>query len=122
MDSNKQKAQEGETLACESIQKQGYTILKRNYHFGHGEIDIIADDHGTTVFIEVKTRSSQWYGAPEYSITFSKQKQLRHIAQGYFFEKQISDMPCRFDVITIEYQNNLPVINHIQNAFTFYDR
>lgn len=120
MNSTVQKAKEGENLACVHIQEKGYTIIERNYHFGHGEIDIIADDHGTLVFVEVKTRTSQFYGAPEYSITPSKQKQLRRVAQGYFYEKNISEMACRFDVITIEYHQKEPAINHIINAFTFY--
>lgn len=122
MDDKIQKAREGEEIACTYLSEQGYRIIERNYRVGHGEIDIIADDHGMFVFIEVKTRLSQSYGPPEYSITPGKQKQLRRVAQGYFYQNEIVEMPCRFDVVTIEFQNRTPRINHIQNAFTFYDR
>lgn len=116
------KARAGEQAAAEFLERSGYTILERNYRHGHGEIDVIANDAGMLVFVEVKTRLSATYGPPEYSITYGKQKQLRRVAQGYFFEKQIAEAACRFDVITVEFDGDTPLINHIPNAFTFYDR
>ena len=112
----------GEQLACDFLKTKGYEILERNYRYGHGELDIIAKDGEMLVFVEVKTRQSQNYGPPEYSLTYGKQKQLRHIAEGYFYEHNIAEHACRFDVVTIEFLNNTHQINHIEHAFTFYDR
>lgn len=117
-----EKARRGEEAAQEYLEGLGWTIREHNYHFGRGEIDLIGDDGDTLVFVEVKTRTSQMYGPPEYAITWGKQKQLRRVAEGYLYERRITDTPCRFDVITVEFRNGRPELNHVRNAFTFYDR
>jgi putative endonuclease len=117
MNTNWEKANEGEDLAAGFLLKKGFTILERNYHFGHGELDMIARDGETLVFVEVKTRKSASYGPAEYSITYGKQKQLYHIAQGYMFERKIENVPCRFDVVIVEFERGRPVFKHYENAF-----
>jgi putative endonuclease len=120
MNSNWTKASEGEELAAQYLSGLGFSIVERNYHFGHGEIDIIARDKDYLVFVEVKTRTNASFGAPEYSITRSKQQQLIHVAKGYLFENQIDNVSCRFDVIIVE-QLTKTEIRHIPNAFSeFY--
>ncbi|GJQ61682.1 MAG: UPF0102 protein [Melioribacteraceae bacterium] len=108
----------GESLATSILYDKGYEIVDKNYRFGHGEIDIIATKNDVLVFIEVKTRSNTMYGEPEEAITYSKQKQLRKIANAYLHEKKIINKDCRFDVIAILLEKgNDPLINHIENAF-----
>ena len=117
---NKHLAVKGEELAARFLANKGYEIVERNYRYGHGEIDIIAIDPDSkyTVFVEVKTRQNLEFGEPEYSITRSKQKQIKKIAKLYIFDKEIKELDCRFDVFAILFENpNKPVINHYENAF-----
>lgn len=108
----------GEDLAASVLIKKGYEIIERNYHYGHGEIDIIAKFKETIVFVEVKTRKNLEFGSPELAVTKSKQKQIRRIAEAYLYEKNIADTLCRIDVIAVLFQRGEnPKINHIENAF-----
>lgn len=121
MDGNKSKkatGSKGEQIACEFLAKLGYKIIERNYHFGHGEIDVIAKDGEIIVFVEVKYRKSLEYGIPETAITKGKQKQIRKIAEAYIYERDIKDTSCRIDVVAIlQLPNQKPEINHYINAF-----
>jgi putative endonuclease len=116
---NKRKTgSKGEDIACEFISSIGYEIVERNYQFGHGEIDIIAKDGVTLVFIEVKYRMNLEFGPPELSITKGKQNQIRKTASAYLWENNIKDQLSRIDVIAIlQLDNQKPEINHIINAF-----
>jgi putative endonuclease len=96
----------GEDYACDLLVESNFTIIERNYHYGHGEIDIIAMDGETLVFVEVKTRKNLEFGDPIQGVTKSKQKQVRKIAEGYLVEKKILDVNCRFDVIGILLQGS----------------
>lgn len=110
----------GEDLAAEFLTGKGYEIIERNYRYGKGEIDIIAMDNERTqlVFVEVKSRHNLDYGYPEEQISKGKQKQIRKIAEAYFYEKEIEGVDCRIDVVAILFQGNkAPYINHIENAF-----
>ena len=83
-----------------------------------GEIDIIAQEGDTLVFVEVKTRKSTRFSQPEDSITPSKRKQLRRVAQGYLLRNRIQDVECRFDVLSLTYDELEGYrINHIKDAF-----
>lgn len=114
---NTNKGKKGEDIAVEFLRKQGFDIIKRNFHFGrNGEIDIIGEQKGVLVFIEVKMRSSDTYGDPLLSINFAKQKSLRKAAEGYLYINKIFDKECRFDVITIDVSSSIPKIDHIINA------
>lgn len=108
----------GEDIAEQFLIEKGYEIIKRNFRFGKGEIDIIAKDDDYIVFVEVKSRKNYNYGEPEYAITKSKQRQLKRMAESYFYVNGIQEQLCRFDVITIvgEKEDELK-INHIINAF-----
>jgi putative endonuclease len=118
MDNKYQSGDFGERLASEFLTNLGYEIIKRNYHFGHGEIDIIAKDRETLVFVEVKYRKTLGFGHPETAISKSKQKQIKKNAEGYLYENQIKDQNCRIDVIAILHlKDSEPQINHIINAF-----
>ncbi|MGK9368681.1 YraN family protein [Melioribacter sp. Ez-97] len=108
----------GEEIACNYLINKGMTVIDRNYHYGHGEIDIICKDNDTIVFVEVKYRKSLKYGEPEFAITKNKQRQIRKIAEAYLYEKKITDQPCRIDVITIVHEaGKEPALTHYRDAF-----
>lgn len=108
----------GESLAASVLTEKGYKIIEKNYHYGHGEIDIIAEDNGILVFVEVKTRKNINYGEPEEAVTRLKQQQIIKIAGAYLYEKGLIEVDCRFDVIAILIADDkVPMINHITNAF-----
>lgn len=108
----------GEDYACDLLIESNFTIIERNYHFGHGEIDIIAMDGEVLVFIEVKARKNLEFGDPIQGVTKNKQRQIRKIAEGYLMEKKISDVDCRFDVVGVLLRGNeAPKMNRIENAF-----
>ncbi len=118
--SSKEIGEEGEKLAVDLLKSKQFEIIKQNYRFGKGEIDVIAKDprDGFLVFVEVKTRQNLEYGEPEYAVTQSKIKQIKKIAEMYLYEKEIDEIECRFDVIAILFRQDLPpLINHIENAF-----
>lgn len=110
----------GEELAVKFLQQNGYEIVEQNYRFGHGEIDIVAKDKNTLVFVEVKYRNNLEFGPPVLAVTKTKQKQVRKIAEMYINEKekQVKFEDARIDVIAIlKLPNHEPKINHIINAF-----
>ena len=114
----KEFGKKGEDLACKLLEEKGYEILKRNWRFSHGEIDIVAKDNDILVFIEVKTRSNLEFGPPELAVTKSKQNQIRKMASAYLYINEIKDTDCRIDVVAILFQDSGdPIINHIENAF-----
>ena len=110
----------GEHLAVKFLKKKGYKILQRNYRCRIGEIDIVCYDHGTIVFVEVKTRRSDKYGQPEISVTEAKKRQIIKIASHYVAEKKIEGIDLRFDAVSIFYSPNEkhPTITLFTNAFT----
>lgn len=113
----RQRGTVGEDAAVDYLVKKGYRILERNFRFDRGEIDIVADDRGTLVFVEVKTRHSKSFGEPEDAVTPKKRLQLRKVAKGYLYAQHIESKQCRFDVVAIEYQGGDVTIRHIENAF-----
>ncbi|MCX7798136.1 MAG: YraN family protein [Melioribacter sp.] len=118
MINKRKRGKEGEELACKYLTELGYKILKKNYQLNHGEIDIIAEDGDTLVFVEVKYRKSIEYGHPEDSITKRKQKQIKKTAEAYIYKNNITNQSCRIDVISILHlPDKEPEIIHYKNAF-----
>jgi putative endonuclease len=107
----------GEQRAAEFLENLGYTILDRNFHYGHGEIDLIADNKGTLVFVEVKTQKSETMGEAFTWVTRKKQRQIGRVALAYLTQNQIVDRDCRFDVIAVAKDLDGVKIQHIVNAF-----
>lgn len=109
---------EGEDIAVKYLTEKGFEIIERNYHYSHGEIDIIANDKQQLVFVEVKTRFNLDYGEPEYAINLKKIKQIKKMAELYLFDKEIEEVDCRFDVVAIILgDSSNPMIKHYENAF-----
>jgi putative endonuclease len=94
----------GEEIACRRLRERGYEIVARGFRWSRGEIDIVARDGGTLVFVEVKTRADESHGRPEEAVTPGKQRQLRRIAQAYLVAHPAPGVDCRFDVIAILYR------------------
>jgi putative endonuclease len=111
------RGKSGEDLAARFLAENGFTILARNYRFERAEIDIVAEEEEELVFIEVKTRRSRSYGAPEEAVTEEKQEQIRAAAEGYLYQQGVDNRPCRFDVVAIELRNGTTEIRHLRNAF-----
>jgi putative endonuclease len=118
LDNTRARGTAAEDIAAEYLAAQGMVILRRNFHFGRtGEMDIIAQDGETLVFVEVKARRTDTYGSPEEAITPAKQRSLRRVAEGYLYVNGIENRECRFDVIAIRYENDEPQVRHLVNAF-----
>lgn len=112
---------EGEDLAEKLLRTKNYSIIDRNYRYGKtGEIDIIAEDTETQqlVFVEVKSRKNLEFGDPVFAITKNKMAQLKKIAVAYLYDKEIKEIDCRFDVVTVLFRGKIkPEIKHYVNAF-----
>ena len=107
----------GESIAVRFLRKKGYRILEQNYRTRLGEIDIIARDRNTLVFVEVKARNSNRYGHPKSSITPQKQRKISMVALQYLKITDQMRSKARFDVITISSTHTSPKVELIQNAF-----
>lgn len=103
----------GENRAVKFIKKAGLKVLERNYRTRTGEIDIIAKDGDEIVFVEVKTRSGDGYGAPAEAVDAFKQKKYAAVASEYLRSEELFDCPCRFDVVEV----GKTYVNHIKDAF-----
>lgn len=111
----------GEDRACAFLMSQGFSVIDRNYRSRFGEIDIIANDCGCLVFVEVKTRKNKSFGFASEYVTASKRKKIILTAEAFI--GNVEYPPIRFDVVEVyycEYGNNLYLknINHIKNAFS----
>ena len=99
------------------MMSHGCRILERNYRMKYGEIDIIAEDYGTIVFVEVKTRRSISYGTPAQAVNYRKQNKIIQMAQIYLRQRRIENRPCRFDVIEVYAVRGDWQVHHIKGAF-----
>jgi len=113
----KDKGKTGEDIAVKFLSRKGYKILKRNYRYGHGEIDIIAMYKDVLIFVEVRVKFSDKFGSPEDSVTIKKREQLKKIASAFIQMNEVNFSECRFDVIGITFKDGKFNINHIENAF-----
>ena len=108
--------QRGEIIAQSFLKDKGYKILHVNWRIRRLEIDIIAMDGETLVFVEVKTRQTLLFGEPENAVNYKKQKSLIHAANAYVVRNRIEN-DARFDIISIIIERNSTVINHFPDAF-----
>jgi putative endonuclease len=92
---------EGERAAAEFLEARGYRILDRNYRTKLGEIDLVAEEGRTLVFVEVKVRLNDRFGGPAAAITPAKQARIARLAQQYVVSRRLGERPCRFDVVLI---------------------
>jgi len=113
----KELGKKGEEVAFRFLKKNGYRIIERNYVCKMGEIDIIAKERDTLVFVEVKTRTSTTFGLPQLAVNSSKQMQLSKVALSFLKEKRLEDVKARFDVVAILLRPKGEEIELIKDAF-----
>ncbi|MEX2318155.1 MAG: YraN family protein [Pirellulales bacterium] len=109
----------GEDLAARFLKRRGYRILGRQVDSRHGEIDIVAVDGRTIVFVEVKTRQSTDAGHPTEAIDEQKQERLTRAALAYLKAQRLLKYAARFDVVAITWPDDAsrPTIEHYRDAF-----
>ena len=109
---------EGEDLAAAVLESHGYRILDTNFRSPFGEIDIVAEESGCLVFVEVKTRQSDRQGHPSEAVTPEKQRRLTRLAVTFLKRHHLHEHPARFDVIGITWPDGgKPRVEHFVNAF-----
>ncbi|NCG05196.1 MAG: YraN family protein [Bacteroidetes bacterium] len=113
------KGKQGEDIAVRFLQKQGYTILVRNFYYQKAEIDIIAQKADVLCVVEVKWRKSDVHGAPYEFVTPKKRKLLARAAE-FFIQKHNWQGETRFDIISITGVLPNIAIEHIESAFYFF--
>ena len=107
----------GENLAVDELERRGYAIAARRYRTRHGEIDIVARDGETVVFVEVKARATAEFGTASEAVTGHKQRRLVRMASDYVARNDLLASPCRFDVVAIDGVGESAVITLYPNAF-----
>jgi len=112
-----QLGKSGEDLAAAELERQGYAIIARRYRTKHGEIDIVARDDETTVFVEVKARATAEFGTAAEAVTRRKQRQLASMAMEYLALNRLTNIPCRFDVVAIDGVGDAAVVTVYPGAF-----
>jgi putative endonuclease len=107
----------GEDLACAELKRRGYAIIARRHRSRLGELDIIARDGSTMVFVEVKARASGSCGDPVEAVTPAKRRRIVRLALEYLWLKGLVDRPCRFDVVAIRVEEGRPRVEVYRGAF-----
>lgn len=106
----------GEYLALELLKDKGYSILETNWRHKRDEVDIIAMHGNELVIVEVKTRSTGFFGDPEDSVDEAKMTRMISVAEEYIEQNNI-ELECRYDIVSIILNNNNSKIRHIKDAF-----
>jgi putative endonuclease len=106
----------GERAAARALRRQGIRIITRRYRTTRGEIDLVARDGDTLVFVEVKTRRG---GEPAEAVTQEKQERLTRAALQFMRRFGLLEQRCRFDVVAVIWPDDgrPPTVEHIINAF-----
>ncbi len=117
---SREKGAEAEELAARYLQSKGFAIIDRNFTVRGGEIDIVAVDNGTYVFVEVKSSRIPGFD-PLEQVTRRKISFLKRAAEIYLLRKGLLDrVDCRFDVVTVRFEPKGKVkIEHFENAFDY---
>ena len=110
----------GEEEAARFLQRCGYAILDKNVRIRAGEIDLVAREGKTLVFVEVKTGRDLAGDPPQASVNTRKQNKLGKLAHGYLKAKRLREVPCRFDVVSVilNDEGSVKAIRHFPNAFS----
>jgi putative endonuclease len=111
----------GEDLACRELERRGYAILARRYRRAGGELDIVARDGRTLVFVEVKAREGRACGEAAEAVTPLKRRRIVSLALDYMVRHRQTECACRFDVVSIYVGPDGTDVELCQNAFTASD-
>jgi putative endonuclease len=107
----------GEDLACAELRRRGYAVLARRYRTRYGEIDIVAEDGDTIVFVEVKARLGMKFGGAAAAVTPLKQRRVTQMAVDYLARHRLAERACRFDVVAIDFRDGKPEVAVYPSAF-----
>ncbi len=107
----------GEDLAAAYLAETGFRIVERNYRCRFGEIDIVAEEGKTLVFVEVKSRRSAAYGGPLLAVDARKQGKISRVSLHYLAERNACHRPARFDVVAVTLRPAGHSIELVRNAF-----
>jgi putative endonuclease len=113
----KELGKKGEEVALRFLERNGYKIVEKNYVCKMGEMDIIAREKDTLVFVEVKTRTSMAFGPPQLAVNSTKQMQLSKVALYFLKEKRLEEVKARFDVVAVLLRPRGDEIELIKDAF-----
>jgi putative endonuclease len=109
---------DAEVAAEQYLRHQGYRILGRNVRFSNGELDIVAQQQDTIVFVEVKARRTAQFGGASYAVSPKKQQRLIHLAAQYLAQHELSHRSSRFDVMLYQCDDQqVGHVEHLVNAF-----
>src|SRR5882672_7266999 len=107
----------GEDLACRELERRGYAVVARGYRRRGGELDIVARDGQTLVFVEVKARHGCAFGDAAEAVTWLKRRRIQQLALDYVMRHHLADCPCRFDVVSIQFDAGRAAIEVYKGAF-----
>jgi len=116
-DARQKRGLQGEEEAARHLKKSGLKILVRRYRCRFGEIDLVAREGETLVFVEVKTRRSADFGDPSLAVTPEKQKHISRVALDYLRRLNHPEIPVRFDIVEVIPSDSRFECNHLRNAF-----
>ncbi len=119
MDPRRSVGKRGEEEAARFLLKRGFAIVDRNVRSRFGEIDLVARDGKTWVFVEVRALREHEGDPPEASVRGDKQRRLGQLAQHYLKWKRLGEVPCRFDVVavTLDARDRVKTLRHLPAAF-----
>jgi len=106
----------GETAAKNYLLSKGYKVLETNWRHKRWEIDIVAERHNEIIFVEVKTRTGNFFGEPEMAVNKSKQQFLGQAASEYMHQKRLGG-DVRFDIVSVTVTSGGNEIHHVEDAF-----
>ena len=116
--SNNELGEHGEDAATKFLTESGLEILDRNWRCRYGELDIVAREGDTTVFVEVKTRSGGYFGTPAEAVTPLKQRRIRRLAGLWLVQQRGPWSAVRFDVVSVEFEpDGTPSMWHLPGVF-----
>ncbi len=117
-ETTRQQGQQAERLAQQHLERRGLRLIAQNYRCKTGEIDLIMDDKGCVVFIEVRMRNNHHFGSGADSVDQRKQRKLTNTAQHFLqHHANLAKRPARFDVVSVRKQQHQTEIRWIENAF-----
>lgn len=116
-DPRRSVGREAEDAAARHLTRAGLETVGRNVRFSEGEIDLVCRDGDVWVFVEVKARRAGWDGSPAAAVSWTKQRRLARLAQGYLKWRGLRDVRCRFDVVEVVLGAGVPTLRHLRGAF-----
>jgi putative endonuclease len=117
MAAHNDKGKQGEELALANLVAKGYSVLHTNWRYQKTEVDIIAKIGNILVFIEVKTRNSEYFGLPESFVTEAKKRSFGKASEAYCQINQLNDVDIRYDIMAVIINKKTQEVQHFEDAF-----